>query len=55
MPKPFFDTLREIRAGAALHIGYELIRPERVLETKFAEICAQVAATGWTVLQATRK
>ena len=41
--------------GGALHIGYELIRPERVLETKFAEICAQVAAAHWTVLQATRK
>ena len=41
--------------GGALLIGYELVRPERVLETKFAEICAQVAAGGWAVLQATRK
>ena len=41
--------------GGALLIGYELVRPERVLETKFAEICAQVAAAGWNVLQAMRK
>lgn len=41
--------------GGALLIGYELVRPERVLETKFAEICDQVAAGGWNVLQATRK
>ena len=41
--------------GGALLIGYELVRPERVLETKFAEICAQVTAAGWTVLQAVRR
>lgn len=41
--------------GGALLIGYELVRPERVLETKFAEICAQVAAADWTVLQAYRR
>lgn len=41
--------------GGTLLIGYELVRPERVLETKFAEICDQVAAVGWNVLQAVRK
>lgn len=37
--------------GGTIAIGYELIRPERVLEVKFGEICEQVRAAGWTVLQ----
>lgn len=39
--------------NGTIAIGYELIRPERILETKFSEICEQVKAAGWTVLQAT--
>jgi uncharacterized protein YfdQ (DUF2303 family) len=39
--------------GGTIAIGYELIRPERILETKFSEICEHVKAAGWTVLQAT--